>query len=139
MPGRPTNLHNGSARAYSACVRYVRSCLEMFSLISLWWSGGAMVLGKLPVPGRPTNLDYSMARAYCTCSRCIWGVVWKFFSRLSFLSSFSPPLEDCPIWTEILSQRAVNPKTTNRPNHSHFFLPPPPSFTEKTHSVSSKF
>ena len=21
------------------------------------WSGGAMVLGKLPVPGRPTNLD----------------------------------------------------------------------------------
>ena len=21
------------------------------------WSGGAMVLGKLPVPGRPTHLD----------------------------------------------------------------------------------
>ena len=21
-----------------------------------WWSGGAMVLGKLPVPGRPTIL-----------------------------------------------------------------------------------
>ena len=21
------------------------------------WSGGAMVLGELPVPGRPTNLD----------------------------------------------------------------------------------
>ena len=21
------------------------------------WSGGAMVLGKLPVPGRPTNLN----------------------------------------------------------------------------------
>ena len=21
------------------------------------WSGGAMVLGKLPVPGRPTDLD----------------------------------------------------------------------------------
>ena len=28
------------------------------------WSGGAKVLGKLPVPGRPTNLDYSRARAY---------------------------------------------------------------------------
>ena len=27
------------------------------------WSGGAMVLGKLPVPGRPANLDYSRARA----------------------------------------------------------------------------
>ena len=33
------------------------------------WSGGAMMLGKLPVPGRPTNLDFSRARAYCACSR----------------------------------------------------------------------
>ena len=24
---------------------------------TLGWSGGAMMLGKLPVPGRPTNLD----------------------------------------------------------------------------------
>ena len=30
------------------------------------WSGGAMVLGKLPVPGRPTCLDKSRARAYCS-------------------------------------------------------------------------
>ena len=43
------------------------------------WSGGAMVLGKLPVPGRPTNLDYRRARAYCACSRCGWGLVWTFF------------------------------------------------------------
>ena len=27
------------------------------------WSGGAMVLGKLPVPGRPTSLEKSRARA----------------------------------------------------------------------------
>ena len=28
--------------------------------MSCWgWSGGAKVLGKLPVPGRPTYLDYS--------------------------------------------------------------------------------
>ena len=33
-------------------------------------SGGAMVLGKLPVPGRPTNLNNSRVRAYCACSRC---------------------------------------------------------------------
>ena len=42
-------------------------CLDIFTLVyhfyflspSLWergWSGGAMVLGKLPVPGRPTIL-----------------------------------------------------------------------------------
>ena len=31
-----------------------------------------------------------------------------------FLSSFSLSLGDGPIWTEILSQRAVKPKTTNQ-------------------------
>ena len=53
------------------------------------WSGGAMVLGKLPVPGRPANLDYSRTRAYCSCSGCGWGLFGHFFSRLSFLFSFS--------------------------------------------------
>ena len=48
-------------------------CLDIFTLIypffplspSLWgggWSGGAIVLGKLPVPGASYNLDYSRAR-----------------------------------------------------------------------------
>ena len=62
-----------------------------------WCDGGAMVLGKLPVSGRPTNLDHSMARAYCACSRCGWGMFGHFFSRLSFLSSFSLSLGDGPI------------------------------------------
>ena len=53
------------------------------------WSGGAMVLGKLSVPGRPTNLDNSRARAYFACSRCGLGLFGHFFSRLSFLFSFS--------------------------------------------------
>ena len=82
------------------------------------WSGGAMVLGKLPVPGRPTYLDYSRARAYCACSRCGWGVVGTFFLYLSFLSSFSLSLGDGPMSTEILSQRAAKPKTTNQPSLS---------------------
>ena len=50
------------------------------------WSGGAMVLGKLPVPGRPTCLDKSRARAYCTCIRCGWGLFGHFYSHLFFLS-----------------------------------------------------
>ena len=58
------------------------------------WSGGAMVQGKLPVPGRPTNLDESRTRAYCACSRCGWGLIGHFFSRLSFLFSFSLSLGD---------------------------------------------
>ena len=36
-----------------------------------------------------------------------------FFSHLSFLSSFSLSLGDGPIQTEILSQRAVKPKTVS--------------------------
>ena len=56
-----------------------------------------MVLGKLPVPGHPTNLDYSRARAYCTCSRCRWGLFRHFFSRLSFIFSYSLSLGDDPI------------------------------------------
>ena len=61
------------------------------------WSGGAKVLGKLPVPGRPTDLDYSRARAYCACSGCGWGLFGHFYSHLSFLSSFSLSLGDGPI------------------------------------------
>ena len=29
-------------------------CLRQYSILHWGWSGGAMVLGKLPVPGRPT-------------------------------------------------------------------------------------
>ena len=61
------------------------------------WSGGAMVLDKLPGPGRPTSLDKSRARAYCTCSRCGWGLFGHFYSHLSFLFSFSLSLGDDPI------------------------------------------
>ena len=66
-----------------------------YSDASEGWSGGAMVLGKLPVPGRPTYLDDSRARAYCACSGCGW--FGHFFSRLSFLFSFSLSLGDGPI------------------------------------------
>ena len=50
---------------------YLAITLKMFC--QYWgWSGGAKVLGKLPVPGRPTKLDYSRAKAYCACIRCGW-------------------------------------------------------------------
>ena len=61
------------------------------------WSGGAMVLGKLPVPGRLTYWDCSRARAYCSYSRCGRGLFGHFFSRLSFLFSFFLSLRDGPI------------------------------------------
>ena len=46
-------------------------------------SGGAKVLGELPVPGRPADLDYSRARAYCACSRCGWGLFGPFLSSVT--------------------------------------------------------
>ena len=100
------------------------------------WSGGAKVLGKLPVPGSPTNLDHSRARAYCTCSRCGWGLFGHNFSHLSLLFSFSLSQGDGPIQTEILSQRAVKPKTTNQPTNHHFGNRPTYTYISKA-SVSS--
>ena len=55
------------------------------------WSGGAMVLGKLPVPGRPTNMERSRARGYCACSMCGWGLFGHFFLS-SVISLFFLPL-----------------------------------------------
>ena len=75
------------------------------------------MLGKLPVPGRPTYLDNGRTRACCACSRCGWGLCGHFYSHLSFLSFISLSLGDGPIETEILSQRAVKPKTTNQPTN----------------------
>ena len=78
--------HSYTVMSAILLLRYVRG-----------WSGGAKVLGKLPVPGRPTNLDDSRARAYCACSRCGWGLFGHFFSHLSLLFSFSLSLGDGPI------------------------------------------
>ena len=70
------------------------------------------MLGKLPVPGRPTNLDYSRQGPIALGGGCLD----IFFSHVSLLFSFSHSLGDGPIQTEILSQRAVKSRTTNRPN-----------------------
>ena len=72
----------------------------MAAMLVKGWSGGAMVLGKLPVPRHAEasyNLVYSRAMAYCTCSRCGWGLFGHFFSLLPFLSFFSLSLGDGPI------------------------------------------
>ena len=62
------------------------------------WSGGAMVLGKLPVPWRPTIWitvgQGPTALAVGAGGGCLFG---HFYSHLSFLSSFSLSLGDGPI------------------------------------------
>ena len=54
------------------------------------------MLGKLPVLGRRTYLDNSSARI-TVLALGAGVVVWAFFSRRPFLSSFSLSLGDGPI------------------------------------------
>ena len=74
-----------------------------------------MVLGKLPEPGRPTIWiivrQGPTALALGTDEGCldIFSLIYHF--------SYSLSLGDGPILTEILSQRAVKPKSTKQLTH----------------------
>ena len=73
-----------------------------------------MVLGKLPVPGRPTTL-ITVGQGPIALAVGAGGGGMDIFTLIYPFSSFSLSLGDGPILTEILSQRAVKPKTTNQP------------------------
>ena len=73
------------------------------------------MLGKLPVLGRPTIWITVGQGPTALAVGAGGGLFGHFYSHLFFLSSFSLSLGDDPIKTEILSQRAVKPKTTNQP------------------------
>ena len=53
------------------------------------WSGGAMVLGKLPVPGRPTIWITVGQGPTALAVGAGGGLFGHFYSHLSFLSYFS--------------------------------------------------
>ena len=82
--------------------------------------GVAMVLGKLPVPGRPTIL-ITVGQGPITLAVGAGGDGLDIFTLVYPFSSLSLSLRDGPISTEILSQRVVKPKTTNRPPPLSFF------------------
>ena len=73
-----------------------------------------MVLGKLPVPGRPTIL-ITVGQGPIALAVGAGGGGLDIFTLIYPFSSFSLSLGDGPIKTEILSQRAVKPKSTNQP------------------------
>ena len=64
--------------------------LAWLSLLVRGWSGGAMVLGKLPVPGRPTIL-ITVGQGPIALAVGAGGVVWTFLLS-SILSLLSPSL-----------------------------------------------
>ena len=77
-----------------------------------------MVLGKLPVPGRPTIL-ITVGQGPIALAVCADGGGLDIFTLIYLFSSFSLSLGDGSIYTEILSQRAVKPKT-NQPTKIQF-------------------
>ena len=74
-----------------------------------------MVLGKLPVPGRPT-IWITVGQGLTALVVGAGGGCLDIFTLIyPFLFSFSLSLG------EILSQRAVKPKTTNQPTNERAF------------------
>ena len=67
--------------------------IAWFSSAARGWSGGAMVLGKLPVPGRPTIWSIVGQGPTVLAVGAGGGGFGHFYSHLSFLS-FLPSLGD---------------------------------------------
>ena len=74
------------------CSTQICRCLR-----KLGRSGGAKVLGKLPVTGRPTILITVGQGPTALAVGARWGLFGHFYSHLSFLFSFSLSLGDDPI------------------------------------------
>ena len=69
---------------------YLRSIISLLSLVLQGWSGGAMVLGKLPVPGRST-IWMIVGQGPNALAVGAGGVVWTFLLS-SILSLLFLPL-----------------------------------------------
>ena len=80
------------------------------------WSGGAMVLGKLPVPGRPTIWVIVGQGPIVLAVGAGWGLSGHFFLS-SILSSLSPSLwETARYRLKYCLKGPLNPKQpTNQP------------------------
>ena len=79
----------------------IKGCVQWDSLqlkrFHFQESGGAMVLGKLPVPGRPTIWIIVGQGPIALAVGAGGGLFGHFYSPLSFLFSFSLSLGDSPI------------------------------------------
>ena len=99
-------LQFGYSRARAYCARsrcgwglfgHFYSHLSFLLFLPLYgrggWSGGAKVLGKLPVLGRPTNLDYSRVwQGPIILAVGAGGGCLDIFSLIYHFSFLSPPL-----------------------------------------------
>ena len=87
------------------------------------WSGGAMVLGKLPVPGRPT-IWITVGQGPTALAVGAGGGCLDIFTLIYPFSSLSPSLwETVRYRLQYCLKGPLNRKTTNQPNlpHSHSY------------------
>ena len=81
------------------------------------WSGGAMVLGKLPVPGRPT-IWITVGQGPTALVVAAGGVVWTFVLSSILFSPLSPSLwETSRYRLKYCLKGPLSPKTTNQPTN----------------------
>ena len=78
------------------------------------WSGGAMVLGKLPVPGRPT-IWIIVGQGPAALVVGAGGVVWTFLLSSILFSPLSPSLWTARYRLKYCLKGPLSPKTTNQP------------------------
>ena len=91
------------------------SFLSLFSL-SQGWSGGAMVLGKLPVPGRPT-IWITVGQGPTALAVGADGGCYDIFALIYPFSPLSPSLwETARYRLKYCLKGPLNPKPTNQPN-----------------------
>ena len=73
-----------------------KNCSSKILVLQWGWSGGAMVLGKLPVPGRPTIL-ITVGQGPIALAAGAGGGGLDIFTLIYPFSSFSLSLGDGPI------------------------------------------
>ena len=82
------------------------------------WSGGAMVLGKLPVPGRPT-IWMIVGQGPVALAVGAGGGCLDIFTLLYPFSPLSPSLwETARYRLQYCLKEPLSPKTTNQPNQA---------------------
>ena len=101
-------------------------CLDIFFLLSVtylfslpWgWSGGAMVLGKLPVPGRPT-IWITVGQGPTALAVGAGGGCLDIFTLICPFFPLSPSLwETARYRLKYCLKGPLNPKPTNQPKIS---------------------
>ena len=82
------------------------------------WSGGAMVLGKLPIPGRPT-IWITVGQGPTALAVGAGGGCLDIFSLIYPFFPLSPSLSETARYRlKYCLKRPLNPKSTNQPiNH----------------------